>query len=55
MSWNLSQISRRAFRAALIPYSSGGNWSVKRESAVNTRLLPPAKMLLVPMNFLSYG
>ena len=28
---------------------------VKRGSAGNTRLLPPAKMLLVPMNFFSSG
>ena len=59
MSWNLSQISREiisrgAYQSGLSLMRVRAIWSVKTVSLGNTRLLPCAKMLLVPVKIFSY-
>ena len=46
--------SRDYFRAALIPYARVSNPVCKSGSVDNTRFLPRAKMLLVPVNIFYY-
>ena len=46
------RLDRKSLLFQLLP---GMMQCVKRGSAGNTRLLPPAKMLLAPMNFFSIG
>ena len=57
MSWNLSQISREIILRGAYPLCESEQiniWSVKSGSVGSTRLLPCAKMLLVPVNISSY-